>query len=62
MTGSTLKVSSPDTSIKRCRLVDWIKSITQLYDALSKEKKKDTSTCLTLDTKINSKCVTDLNI
>lgn len=40
MTVSTLKVSSPDTSIKRCRLVEWIKSITQLCDALSKEKKK----------------------
>lgn len=42
MTVSTLKVSSPDTSIKRCRLAEWIKSITQLCDALSKEKKKKT--------------------
>ena len=30
---SALKVSSPDTSIKRCRLADWIKK-TKAYDMM----------------------------
>lgn len=60
---NTLKVSSPNTSIKIHQLdcQSGLK-VSPNYMMLSARKKKDTSTYLTLGTKINSKCVNDLNI